>query len=123
MALTATPSRLALPLVGGFGAYYSAIEGFYRTLAAETGPNGVRVCWLRPAGSPETFGEDVASNQDGHAAGLADEAYLDGLRQATLLRRFPEAREIAEAAVLIASDRASEMTAALVNLTCDQIAD
>ena len=123
MALTATPSRLALPLVGGFGAYCSAIEGFYRTLAAETGPSGVRVCWLRSAGSPETFSEDVASNQDGDAAGLADDPYLDNLRQATLLRRFPGAKEIAEAAALVASDRAGAMTAAAVNMTCGQIAD
>lgn len=123
LSLTATPSRLALPLVGGFGAYCSAIEGFYRTLAAEVGPTGVRVCWLRSAGSPETFGEDVASNQEGHAAGLADDAYLDNLRQATLLRRFPGANEIAEAATLVASDRAGAMTAAAVNVTCGQIVD
>ncbi|MCR9196442.1 MAG: SDR family oxidoreductase [Hyphomonas sp.] len=55
LALTATPSRLALPLVGGFGAYCCAIEGFYRGLAAEIGAAGVRVTWLRSAGSPETF--------------------------------------------------------------------
>lgn len=35
MAITATPSRLALPLVGGFGTANSAIEGMLRTLAAE----------------------------------------------------------------------------------------
>lgn len=123
LALTATPSRLALPLVGGFGSYCSAIEGFYRTLAAETGPNGVRITWLRSAGSPETFAPDVASDQDGSAAGLADNAYLENLRQATLLRRFPLAQEIAEVATLIASDRASAMTAAAINMTCGQLVD
>ena len=36
--------------VGGFGTACSAIEGMMRTLAAEVGPKGVRVCWLRSAG-------------------------------------------------------------------------
>lgn len=123
MALTATPSRLALPLVGGFGAYCAAIEGFYRTLAAEVGPTGVRVTWLRSAGSPETFGSEVASDQKGDAAGLSDAAYLETLRQAMLLRRFPRANEVAEVAALAACDRASAMTAAAVNVTCGQVAD
>ena len=123
LALTATPARLALPLVGGFGAYCSAMEGFYRTLAAETGPAGVRVCWLRSAGSPETFGPEVAADDRGEPAGLGDRAYLEELRQATLLKRLPYADEIAEAAALVASDRASAMTAAGVNVTCGQIAD
>lgn len=123
LSLTATPSRLALPMVGGFGTYCSAIEGFYRTLAAEVGEKGVRVCWLRSAGSPETFGPGVAAGISGEAAGLADDVYLEGLRRATLLQRFPRAEEVAEAAVLVASDRASAMTGAAVNVTCGQIAD
>jgi len=41
MAITAAPSRLALPLVGGFGTVCGAIEGMLRTLAAEVGPKGV----------------------------------------------------------------------------------
>ncbi len=123
LSLTATPSRLALPLVGGFGAYCAAIEGFYRTLAAEIGEKGVRVCWLRSAGSPETFGPDVASGAGGEAAGLADSSYLESMRRATLLRRFPKAEEVANAAALVASDGASAMTAAAVNVTCGQIVD
>ncbi len=123
MALTATPARLALPLVGGFGSYCAAIEGFYRTLAAEVGASGVRVCWLRSAGSPETFVADVASDQLGKAAGISDDDYLMELQNATLLQRFPRADEVAETATLIASDRAAAMTAAAINVTCGQIAD
>lgn len=123
MALTATPARLALPLVGGFGPYCAAIEAFYRGLAAEVGPQGVRALWLRSAGSPETFGDDVASDEQDRPAGLGDDAYLERLRRATLLGRFPKAAEVAEAAALAASDRAGAMTAGAVNVTCGQIAD
>jgi NAD(P)-dependent dehydrogenase (short-subunit alcohol dehydrogenase family) len=118
MAITATPSRLALPLVGGFGTACGAIEGMLRTLAAELGPRGVRVCWLRSAGSPESFGPDDPIRGRG---GPAD--YLQMLRQNTLLKRFPMLAEVGEAAVLIASDRASAITGATANITCGQIVD
>lgn len=123
LALTATPSRLALPLVGGFGAYCSAIEGFYRGLAAEIGPAGVRVTWLRSAGSPETFGDDVAADEHGDQAGIAESGYLEQMRTATLLKRFPRAEEVADAAALAASDRASAITGSAINVTCGHIVD
>jgi NAD(P)-dependent dehydrogenase (short-subunit alcohol dehydrogenase family) len=123
IAITATPSRLALPLVGGFGTACSAIEGMLRTLAAEVGSKGVRVCWLRSAGSPETFGPDVAVDAEGQPVGLSDTDYLEMLRQDTLLKRFPRLSEVGEAAVLMASDRASAMTGATANITCGQIVD
>lgn len=123
VALTATPARLALPLVGGFGAACSAIEGILRTLAAELGPKGVRVCWLRSAGSPESFGPDVALDVNGQPAGLSDTDYLEKLRRAILLERFPRLAEIAEAAAFLASDRASAITGGTANVTCGHIID
>jgi 3-oxoacyl-[acyl-carrier protein] reductase len=123
MAITATPARLALPLVGGFGTACCAIEGMLRTLAAEVGPRGVRVCWLRSAGSPESFGPDMAVDAADQPAGLSDSDYLETLRRSTLLKRFPRVSEVGEAAVLFASDRASAMTGATANVTCGQIVD
>jgi 3-oxoacyl-[acyl-carrier protein] reductase len=123
MALTATPSRLAIPLVGGFGTACGAIEAMLRTLAAEVGPHGVRVCGLRSAGSPESFGPDVAVGSDGQPSGLADDDYLAWLRDRTILKRFPRLSEIASAAALMASDHASAITGASTNVTCGQIVD
>lgn len=122
MGITATPSRLALPLVGGFGTAHSAIEGMLRTLAAEVGPSGVRVCWLRSAGTPETFKPDLAVDADRRSAGR-DTNYLEMLRRNTLLKRFPTLAEVGEAAALMASDRASAITGATANITCGQIVD
>lgn len=123
MALTATPARLGIPLVGGFGTACSAIEGMLRTLAAEVGPDGVRVAWLRSAGSPESFGPDTAADVEDRPAGLSDADYLEMLRSNTLLKRFPSLAEVAEAATFVASDRASAMSGAAANVTCGQIVD
>ena len=123
MAITAAPARLATPLVGGFGSACSAIEGMLRTLAAELGPRGVRVCWLRSAGSPEAWLPDGAIDADGQPTDLSPTDYLETLRQDTLLKRFPNLAEVGEAAALLASDRASAMTGAAANITCGQVAD
>jgi NAD(P)-dependent dehydrogenase (short-subunit alcohol dehydrogenase family) len=48
LTLTATPARLAAPLVGGMGAAWAAVEALSRGLAAELGPQGIRVVCLRP---------------------------------------------------------------------------
>ena len=123
MALTATPARLALPLVGGFGPYCAAIEALYRGLAIELGPHGVRALWLRSAGSPETFGDGAGLDEHGNPAALGDNAYLEGLRRNIPLGRFPTCQEVAEAAAFAASDRATAITAAAINVTCGHIAD
>jgi enoyl-[acyl-carrier-protein] reductase (NADH) len=40
-----------------------------------------------------------------------------------MLKRMPKMAEIADTAVLMASDRASAITAAVTNVTCGEIAD
>ena len=40
-----------------------------------------------------------------------------------MLKRMPRMAEIANVAVLMASDRASSVTAAVLNATCGEIAD
>ena len=123
LAITAAPSRLAIPLVGGFGPACSAIEGMLRTLAAEVGPNGVRVCWLRSAGSPEAWLPEGAVDDDGQPTGLHAADYLERLRQGTLLKRYPTLAEVGETAAFLASDRAGAMTCAAANITCGQVTD
>jgi 3-oxoacyl-[acyl-carrier protein] reductase len=96
-------------------------RGMLRTLAAEVGPKGVRVCWLRSAGSPEIFGPGPTEHD--RERGISDTDYLETLRRDTLLRRFPRLTEVGEAAILLASNYASAMTGATANITCGQIVD
>jgi NAD(P)-dependent dehydrogenase (short-subunit alcohol dehydrogenase family) len=103
---------------GGFGAACSAIEGLWRGLAAELGPLGVRFVILRSAGSPDA--PDVRDTFKRHAAaaGISPEEFLVSASSGTLLRRLPLLVEVANMATVMASDHASAMTGAMVNVTC-----
>jgi putative NADH-flavin reductase len=63
--ITASPARLAIALTGGFGVACAAIEGLSRTLAAELGPQGVRVVCMRAHRIGDSgFGADFPMGED-----------------------------------------------------------
>src|SRR5258708_10367705 len=55
LAITAS-AVMGYPNVGGFGVACAAIEGFCRQLAAEAGPQGIPVAFLRPTRPPHSPG-------------------------------------------------------------------
>jgi enoyl-[acyl-carrier-protein] reductase (NADH) len=55
--------------------------------------------------------------------GISRQAVEEELAQRTLLKRLPRLAEIGAAAALMASDRASAATAAVMNVTCGAVAD
>lgn len=116
MSVTVAPTPV--PHHGGFGVACAAIEGLWRTLAAEVGPHGVRLVILRSAGSPDA--PDIKETFDHHAraAGISADEFLVEASRGTLLRRLPRLSEVADAAAIMASDRASAMTGAMANVTC-----
>jgi 3-oxoacyl-[acyl-carrier protein] reductase len=123
LALTAQAGRKPYPDVGGFGVACAAIEGFCRQLAIELGPKGIRVVCLRSSGSPDTPGVDEVFNRHAENAGISREAFEAGIAEKTLLKRLPRLAEVANVAVLMASDRASAITGAIANVTCGEIVD
>jgi 3-oxoacyl-[acyl-carrier protein] reductase len=109
LTLTASPARLAIPGAGGFGVACAAIEALTRTLAAELGPQGVRVVCLEP----HRIADSGAS-----ADPRSDEAeFRQALEDMTLLKRLPTLAEVANTAVFLASDHAGAMTGTVANLT------
>lgn len=94
---------------GGFSTACAAIEEFTRSLAGEVGPHGVRVVCLRPDALPETWGEAPEQLEAG-------EAYRY-MRAGTALDRMPTLRQVADAAVFAASDRAGALTGAVIDLS------
>ncbi len=60
-----------------------------------------------------------------HAAnqGISRQAFERKLAEDTLLKRLPRLTEVADAAVLAASDKASAITGAIFNVTCGEIVD
>jgi NAD(P)-dependent dehydrogenase (short-subunit alcohol dehydrogenase family) len=109
--------------VGGFGVACAAIEGLARQLAGELGPRGVRVVTLRSAGSPDSPAVDEVFDLHAQEAGMSRAQFERGIAQRTLLKRLPKLAEVANAAVLVASSRASAMTGAVANVTCGEIVD
>jgi NAD(P)-dependent dehydrogenase (short-subunit alcohol dehydrogenase family) len=105
----------------------AAIEAFSRILAGELGPSGIRVICLRPHAIPEAvltshtrevfrgFAERAGTTIQNMLAGRA--------RTGTLLKRLPTLAEVADFAAFVASDSASAMTGAIINLTCGSPVD
>jgi 3-oxoacyl-[acyl-carrier protein] reductase len=123
MMITANVARKPYEHSGGFGVACAAMEGLCRQLAVETGKRGVRVVCLRSAGSPDAPGVDEAFRLHAEAAGVSREAFETDFAQITMLKRLPRLAEVANAAVLAASDKASAITAAVLNVTCGELAD
>ena len=123
LALTAQVARKPYVASGGFGVACAAIEALWRQLAVELWPRGIRLVTLRSSGSPDAPGVAAAVAEHAKLAGVTLEAFEARIAEKTMLRHMPKMAEVANAAVLAASDLASSMTAAVLNCTCGEIAD
>ncbi len=123
LAITANAGHNPYEFCGGFGIACAAIEAFCRQLAAENGRHGIRVVCLRSAGSPDSPSVNEALNIHANSEGITREAFDKQFVEKTMLKRLPLLYEIANAAALMASDKASASTATVLNLTCGEIAD
>jgi NAD(P)-dependent dehydrogenase (short-subunit alcohol dehydrogenase family) len=116
--ITANAGRSPIAMVGGFGVACAAVEHFLRQLAVEVGPAGVRVCFVRSAGSPDATGVREAFRLRASEAGVSVDEVLRQAGAGAALRRMPMLAEVADAAALLCSDHARGMTATLANVTC-----
>ncbi|GAA5185342.1 SDR family oxidoreductase [Rugosimonospora acidiphila] len=123
LAITASPSRTAVPLMGGMAPAWAAIESLVRGLAAEVGPRGVRVVCLNAAGMPETPQLSEVYGLHADAYGISRDAFQARMADLTLRKQLPTVAEIANVAVFIASDRAAAISGAVANLTGGLIVD
>ena len=106
------------PMMGGTGPADAATDTLIRNLAAEIGPQGVRVLGIWTAGFPETFSKEKIAAVDSR---FQDEAALQGLieslDQMRMTRRSPRLAEIAATAAFLASEKAGAITGTFVNVT------
>jgi len=75
------------------------------------------VCWVRSPGSPDAPGVRDVWQQYGQEKGMTVEEVHHEFAKDVPLRRITPLAEVANAAVLLASDLASAMTATLANAT------
>jgi 3-oxoacyl-[acyl-carrier protein] reductase len=127
LTLSTPAAKMTVPGHLGYAATCAAIEAFSRNLAQEVGHRGIRVVCLRPHAISDApaNGSYTAKlfEPKARAAGLSVDAWLQMGAAGTPLGRLPTLADVAEAATFIASSRASAMTAAILNLSCGQIAD
>jgi NAD(P)-dependent dehydrogenase (short-subunit alcohol dehydrogenase family) len=117
VGITANAAREAFAYVGGFGIACAAVEHYLRQLAVENGPAGVRVCWVRSPGSPDAPGVREAWQLRANELGISfDDVHREFARD-TPLRRVTALAQVADAAVMLASDLAAGMTATMANAT------
>ncbi|MBC6459685.1 SDR family oxidoreductase [Actinomadura sp. HBU206391] len=123
LTITASPSRTAVPLMGGMAPAWAAIEALSRGLAAELGPHGVRVICLNAAGMPETPQLSEVYGLHADAYGMSRDAFQARMADRTLRKQLPTVAEIANVAAFVASDRSSAITGAIANLSGGMIVD
>jgi NAD(P)-dependent dehydrogenase (short-subunit alcohol dehydrogenase family) len=120
LTISASAVRAYFPgvYVGGFGVACAAIESLTKQLAAELGPDGIRVNCLRSEGIPESW--EGASTEDWSAPTDEIEAFL---KQRSLLGRVTTLADVGNAAAFLASDRAGATTGTVFNLTSGTVID
>jgi NAD(P)-dependent dehydrogenase (short-subunit alcohol dehydrogenase family) len=123
MTVTSTPSRTGTPLVGGAGPAMAAVEALTRGLSAELASHGIRVVGLRPQGMPETGRIKEGFRVYAKEMGITVEQFQQSVAARTHGRRLTTLAELTDAAVFMASDKASGMTGTTLNLTMGSLDD
>ena len=117
LALNSGSATLS-PMMGSTGPADAATDTFIRNLAAEIGPQGVRVVGIWTAGLPETFSKEKLAAVDGK---FRDEAafqgLIDNLDRMRMTRRSPTLAQVAATAAFLASEKAGAITGTFVNVT------
>jgi NAD(P)-dependent dehydrogenase (short-subunit alcohol dehydrogenase family) len=114
---TPEPARLGAGLVGGMGPAWAAMEAMSRNFSAEFAPKGVRTVCIRSSGLPETRTIEIVFGLHAKALRISPAQFLSFIDGLSHRKRSSRLAEVAEAAVFLASDRASGMTGSVANLT------
>jgi 7-alpha-hydroxysteroid dehydrogenase len=117
VGITANAGRQAFPFTGGFGVACAAVEHFLRMLAVENGPKGVRVNWVRSPGSPDAPGVREAWMLRADEWKMTFDEVHALFAKDTPLRYMTPLAQVANAAVMLASDYTAGMTATMANAT------
>lgn len=99
--ISSVVSTLAVPESAVYSGTKGAVDAITRSLASELGPRGIRVNAIRP-GMVETEGT--------HSAGITESDMRKQVEAQTPLRRIGQPRDVAGAAVFLASDDSSWIT-------------
>jgi len=121
--VTGSPARPHVPGATAIGAAFAAMENLTQNLAFEVSPFGVRVVCLRTTANVDSRSiEDTTALIAGQFNITKDQA-MARIAQYNFLKLPATVQDTANAAVLIASDRARMMTGTVVNATAGAALD
>ncbi|MDB5167564.1 MAG: short-chain dehydrogenase/reductase [Candidatus Saccharibacteria bacterium] len=120
-------AKLAIGGILGHAVSSAGKEVFTRILAAELGPNNIRVIGIRPhamsdAPAAGSYIKDVFQPM-ANASNMSIEAFMDSMAQGTMTKHLPTLSEVAEIAAFLASDKARSMTGTIINVTAGATID
>jgi len=120
---TPEPGRIGAPLLGGMGPAWAAMEALCRGLSVEYASRGIRAVCLRTTGLPETHTIDVVFGIHARAMGISWEEARRFFESRTHHQRSTTLSDLTGAAIFLASELASGVTGAVLNLTAGETGD
>jgi len=121
--VTGSPARPHVPGATAIGAAFAAMENLTQNLAFEVSPFGVRGVCLRTTANVDSRSiQDTTALIAGQLNITKDQA-MERIAQYNFLKVAATVQDTANAAVLIASDRARMMTGTVVNATAGAALD
>jgi NAD(P)-dependent dehydrogenase (short-subunit alcohol dehydrogenase family) len=107
-------SFLPDPLVIDYSAAKAALINFSKSLSKEVGPRGIRVNTVSPGpvATDLWLGKDGVAQTIAYASGGEADAIAKQAAQGAVTGRFTRPQEVADLVLLLASDRAGNVTGA-----------
>jgi 3-oxoacyl-[acyl-carrier protein] reductase len=121
--VTGSPARPHVPGATAIGAAFGAMENLAANLAFEVGPSGVRVVCLRTLANIDSRSIQDTTNVIARQLNITQDQAIAQIAQSSFLRVPATVADTANAAVLIASDRARMLTGTVVNATAGAALD
>ena len=121
--VTGSPARPHVPGATAIGAAFAAMENLSQNLAFAVSPFGVRVVCLRTLANIESRSIQDTMELVAGQLNITQDQSKARFEQSNFLRTLATVQDTANAAVLIASDRARMMTGTIVNATAGAALD
>jgi 3-oxoacyl-[acyl-carrier protein] reductase len=121
--VTGSPARPHVPGATAIGAAFGAMENLAANLAFEVSPFGVRVVCLRTTANIDSRSIQDTMSIVASQLNITKDQAMAQIAQANFLKVAATVQDTANAAVLIASDRARMLTGTVVNATAGAALD